>query len=79
MFYIITLTEAIGKAFLNYSFVTQLRPKEYYTIPKQTLEIFYKCLKFLVYTTQRVIFVDNVFISSAIRHPYLKLSKFTKH
>ncbi|KAK4125940.1 hypothetical protein N657DRAFT_567331 [Parathielavia appendiculata] len=61
--------EVAGKALLNNGFATQLRPRKYYTIPRETLEAtigdVHELINFFVIETQRVLFAENVYASAA--------------
>ncbi|KAK4033764.1 Reticulon-domain-containing protein [Parachaetomium inaequale] len=61
--------EVAGKALLNNGFATQLRPRTYYTIPRETLEVMigdvHELINFFVIESQRVLFAENVYASAA--------------
>jgi hypothetical protein len=61
--------EIAGKALLNNGFATQLRPRKYYTIPRETLEAaigdVHELINFFVIEAQRVLFAENVSASVA--------------
>ncbi|KAK4143351.1 Reticulon-domain-containing protein [Dichotomopilus funicola] len=61
--------EVAGKALLNNGFATQLRPRKYYTIPRETLEAaigdVHELINFFVIESQRVLFAENVYASAA--------------
>ncbi|KAK4248138.1 Reticulon-domain-containing protein [Corynascus novoguineensis] len=61
--------EVAGKALLNNGFATQLRPRKYYTIPRETLEMMigdvHELINFFVIESQRVLFAENVYASAA--------------
>jgi hypothetical protein len=61
--------EIAGKTLLNNGFTTQLRPRKYYTIPRETLEAaigdVHELINFFVIESQRVLFAENVYASAA--------------
>jgi len=61
--------EVAGKMLLNNGFATQLRPRKYYTIPRETLEAaigdVHELINFFVIESQRVLFAENVYASAA--------------
>lgn len=62
--------EIAGKALINNGFATQLRPRKYYTIPRETLEAaigdVHELINFFVIESQRVLFAENVYASVAV-------------
>jgi hypothetical protein len=62
--------EVVGKALLNNGFATQLRPRKYYTIPRETLTAYigdvHELINFFVIEAQRVLFAENVYASAAV-------------
>lgn len=67
--------EIAGKAILNNGFATQLRPRQYYTISKETLEAVIgdvnELINFFVIEAQRILFVENLAASVAVSIPDL--------
>jgi len=66
----ITITaEAAGKALVNNGFATQLRPRKYYTVPKETLDAVigdvHELVNFFVIEAQRILFAENISASIA--------------
>ena len=65
-----TLAEIAGKLVLSRGLATSFRPRKYYTIPKETLEASIEdveqLINFFVIEFQRVVFAENVAISSAV-------------
>lgn len=63
--------EVVGKVVLNKGLATQVRPRRYYTVPRETLDILigdvHELVNFFVIEAQRVIFAENVFASLAVR------------
>ncbi|KAI1448180.1 Reticulon-domain-containing protein [Annulohypoxylon stygium] len=62
------LAEAAGKATIGTGLATQLRPRKYYTIPRETLDSLigdvHELLNFFVIESQRVFFAENVSVSA---------------
>ena len=56
--------EVIGKLVFNSGFTSQLRPRKYYVLPKETvdqaLDDVHELLNFFVIEFQRILFVENV-------------------
>ncbi|CAJ0549289.1 Ff.00g029020.m01.CDS01 [Fusarium sp. VM40] len=63
------LAEVLGKAILNNGLATQVRPRRYYTVPRETLDALigdvHELINFFVIEAQRIIFAENVFASAA--------------
>ncbi|KAK0637206.1 Reticulon-domain-containing protein [Bombardia bombarda] len=61
--------EIAGKALLNNGFATQLRPRKYYTVPRETLDAMIgdvnELINFFVIETQRILFAENLYVSAA--------------
>jgi len=61
--------EVSGKALLNNGFATQLRPRQYYTVPRETLDNLIgdatELINFFVIESQRVLFAENISVSAA--------------
>ncbi|KAK4226802.1 Reticulon-domain-containing protein [Podospora fimiseda] len=61
--------EVAGKVALNKGLTTQFRPRQYYTVPKETLAAFMgdvtEFINFFVIESQRVLFAENVWASVA--------------
>jgi len=61
--------EATGKALFSRGFVTQIRPRKYYTVPKETLDAltgdFHELINFFVIESQRIVFAENILASAA--------------
>jgi Reticulon len=62
--------EATGKALFSTGFTSQIRPKKYYTVRKETLDSFMgdvtELINFFVIESQRIVFAENVFASAAV-------------
>jgi hypothetical protein len=67
--FVTVLAEISGKALFSHGFVTQFRPKKYYTLSKETLEStigdVHELINFFIIESQRILFVENVLLSSA--------------
>ncbi len=66
--------EVAGKTLMSQGFATQLRPRKYYTVPKETLDAMigdvHELINFFVIETQRILFAENLTASAAVRlHP----------
>ncbi|KAH8593028.1 Reticulon-domain-containing protein [Bisporella sp. PMI_857] len=63
------LAEAAGKAAFGKGLITQIRPRKYYTIPKDSIDRLTgditELINFFVIESQRIIFAENVFASAA--------------
>jgi len=63
------LAEAAGKALFSHGFTSQVRPRKYYTVPKETLNSLigdvHELINFFVIESQRIVFAENVFASAA--------------
>jgi hypothetical protein len=63
------LAEATGKALFSHGFTSQIRPRKYYTVPKETLDSLigdvHELINFFVIESQRIVFAENVFASGA--------------
>ncbi|EFX05896.1 cell lysis protein [Grosmannia clavigera kw1407] len=61
--------EVAGKAVLNKGLASQLRPRQYYTIPRETFEALlgdmHDLLNFFVIEAQRIAFAENVYATAA--------------
>jgi hypothetical protein len=67
---VVVAAEAGGKAILNKGFATQLRPREYYTVSKETLNTaigdVHELVNFFVIEFQRILFAENVSLSALV-------------
>ncbi|EMR66945.1 hypothetical protein MGN70_009780 [Eutypa lata] len=63
------LSEVAGKAILNNGLTTQLRPRKYYTVPRETLDALigdvHELVNFVIMEVQRILFAENVPVSAA--------------
>lgn len=65
------VAEVAGKTVLNSGLATQLRPRQYYTIPRETLDSVvgdvHELINFFVIEAQRILFAENVVASAVVR------------
>lgn len=65
------LAEITGKLVLNRGLATQIRPRRYYVLSKETLDAaigdVYELINFFVIETQRILFAENVGASAVVR------------
>lgn len=63
--------EIVGKTVIGTGFASQLRPRKYYTVSRETLDSMigdvHELLNFFVIESQRIVFVENVYASAAVR------------
>ncbi len=63
--------ETAGKALLSHGLVSKMRPRKYYTMPRETLDAMigdvHELVNFFIIETQRIVFAENVFASAAVR------------
>ncbi len=69
--FITVLAEAAGKMILSNGLTTQIRPRKYYTISKETINSLigdvHELLNFFVIEAQRIVFAENLLASTAVR------------
>ncbi|KAK2044424.1 hypothetical protein LZ31DRAFT_631279 [Colletotrichum somersetense] len=80
------LAELVGKLVLNNGLATQLRPRRYFVIPRETLDAaigdVHELINFFVIEAQRIVFAENVgasaaaFIGSFISYYLVKIVPF---
>ncbi|KAI0380083.1 Reticulon-domain-containing protein [Hypomontagnella monticulosa] len=62
------LAEVAGKTILGNGLATQLRPRKYYTVPRETLDALigdvHELINFFVIESQRILFAENVTAST---------------
>lgn len=67
---ITVVAEATGKALFSHGFVSQIRPRKYYTLPKESLDSIlgdvHELINFFVIESQRIVFAENVLASGAV-------------
>lgn len=63
------IAEAAGKLLFSHGFISQIRPRKYYTLPKESLDSIlgdvHELINFFVIESQRILFAENVFASAA--------------
>lgn len=61
----------VGKLIFDHGFATKVRPRKYYTIPRESLEAvledFEQLVNFFVIEAQRIVFVENIYVTLAVR------------
>ena len=64
------VAEAAGKFVLNAGLTSQIRPRQYYTVSRETLNSaigdVHELINFFVIEAQRIVFVENVWASAAV-------------
>lgn len=74
--------EAAGKAVMNTGIASQLRPRRYYTVPRETLDVLigdvHELVNFLVIESQRIVFAENIWASLAVCIPRNQLATSQK-
>lgn len=64
------LAEVAGKAVLGRGLASQLRPRKYYTLSRETMDTVigdvHELVNFFVIEAQRVLFAENVAVSTAV-------------
>jgi hypothetical protein len=73
-FVVTALAETVGKAAFGTGFATQLRPRKYFTIRKESLERVLddleQLINFAVIEFQRILFVENIWATTGVSfHP----------
>jgi len=67
---ITVLAEAVGKGLFSTGFTSQVRPKKYYTVSKETLNSLigdvHELINFFVIEAQQIVFAENLFVSGAV-------------
>ncbi|KAH7145760.1 Reticulon-domain-containing protein [Dactylonectria estremocensis] len=63
------LAEVVGKTVLNHGLATHVRPRRYYTVPRDTLDTLigdvHELINFFVIEAQRILFAENIAASCA--------------
>lgn len=63
------VAEAAGKAVLSAGLTSQIRPRKYYTVSKETLNAFigdaHELINFFVIEAQQIVFAENLLVSTA--------------
>ena len=62
--------EVVGKFLFNNGFATQLRPRKYMTVSRETVDCLagdvYELINFVVIESQRILYVESVPVSVAV-------------
>lgn len=62
--------EVAGKLVMNAGLASQLRPRRYYTVPRETLDSLlgdvHELVNFLVIESQRILFAENIAASTTV-------------
>ncbi|ROW16809.1 hypothetical protein VPNG_01568 [Cytospora leucostoma] len=62
--------EIAGKTIVGYGLASQLRPRRYYTVPRETLDGLigdvHELVNFLVIEAQRIVFAENIWASATV-------------
>lgn len=70
---IVISAEVAGKLVMNTSIASQLRPRRYYTIPRDTFDAIFgdvhELANFLVIESQRILFAENIGASATVGFP----------
>ena len=68
--------EIAGMAMFGNGLTSQLRPKRYFTIPRDSLERFLddveQLINFFVIETQRIVFAENIYTTSTVSRHNIK-------
>lgn len=71
--------EVAGKLVMNTGIASQLRPRRYYTVPRETIDTVigdvHELVNFVVIEAQRVLFAENITASSTVRPPHASLAE----
>lgn len=67
---VVIAAEVAGKLVMNTSIASQLRPRRYYTIPRDTFDAIFgdvhELANFLVIESQRILFAENIGASATV-------------
>lgn len=70
--FVTVLAEGLGKLLFSHGLTSQFRPKKYFTISKETLDNLtgdaQELINFFIIESQRILFVENVFVSLTVRN-----------
>lgn len=62
--------EVAGKLVMNAGLASQLRPRKYYTVPRETLDSLigdvHELVNFVVIESQRILFAENIGASATV-------------
>lgn len=68
--------EGVGKLVFNSGLASQVRPRRYYTVPRETLDRaigdVHELVNFFVIEAQRIFFAENVWASAAVSSDCLR-------
>lgn len=72
MFRIVTAAaELAGRVVMDQGFASKMRPRKYYTIPRESLEALLEdveqLINFFVIEIQRIVFAENIYATIAVR------------
>lgn len=63
--------EVAGKLVMNAGIASQLRPRRYYTVPRETIDTVvgdvHELINFVVIEAQRILFAENISASATVR------------
>jgi hypothetical protein len=66
--------EIVGKLIFSQGLASQMRPRKYYTMPRETLDSMigdvHELFNFFIIESQRIVFAENVFASAAVSTSY---------
>jgi hypothetical protein len=69
---ITVFAEAAGKALMSRGLASQVRPRKYYTVSKETLNSLigdvHELVNFFIIEAQQIIFAENLFMTAAVRN-----------
>jgi hypothetical protein len=74
--------EIVGKILFSQGLASQMRPRKYYTMPRETLDAMigdiHELVNFFIIESQRILFAENVFASAAVSIIYhtINLGKY---
>lgn len=62
--------EVAGKLVMNTGLASQLRPRRYYTVPRESIDTIigdiHELINFVVIEAQRIVFAENITASSTV-------------
>lgn len=68
--FITVVAEALGKAVFSTGLTSQVRPKKYYTVSRESLNALigdvHELINFFVIEAQQIVFAENLYVSSAV-------------
>lgn len=64
------VAEIVGKLIFSQGLTSQMRPRKYYTLPRETLDSMigdvHELVNFFIIESQRIVFAENVFASTVV-------------